>query len=400
MYMVTVQAIAEWHARRHSLEELRKAIQWDPGNAEYYVDRAHLLQVSLERVDINEVIHLYETATRLSPNRAQYWAELAGSYEWVGREEDARHAYERARQLFPNSPEINWKLGNFYIRAERTHEALQALQKTLSGSPEMRRSAFDLVWRAGVEPRLILQEMILADTEILLAYLNYLVETQLVDEAGTVWARLLEQRAPFEPRAVFPYLDALIRRERVDELRAAWAALMERSHSGARHRSLDGNLIANGSFEDEILNGGLDWRIEPVAGTMVSVDNQIFFDGTRSLRIRFDGGHNVEYSHVLQYVPVRPNSSYRFMGYLRAQGITTDSGPRFQILDARDPSRLSLSTEGVVGTLNWSPQHIQFKTGPETRLLVVRMVRPPSRMFDNLISGTVWIDHVVLTAAE
>ncbi len=400
MYVVTVQAIAKWHARRHSSEELRKAIQWDPGNAEYYVDRARILQFSLEGVDINEVIHLQEMATRLRPERAQYWAELAGSYEWAGREEEARHAYERARQLFPNSPEINWKLGNFYIRAARIREALPALQKTLSANAEMRRPAFDLVWRAGVGPQRILQEMIVADAEILLAYLSYLVETQRVDEAGVVWERLLEQQAPFDPRAVFSYFDALIQHERADELKMAWAALMERSRSGAHHRSFDGNLLTNGSFEGEILDGGLDWRVVPVEGAVVSVDSLVFFDGTRALRIRFDGKHNLDYSHVLQYVPVQPNSSYRFMGYLRAQGITTDSGPRFQILDARDPLRLSLSTEGVVGTLNWSLQQLQFKTGPDTHLLLVCLARSPSRMFDNLISGTVWIDHVVLTAAE
>ena len=399
-YLVAAQAMAEWHFRRHTAAEIRKAIRWDSHNPEYYVARARVLQVSLEGADINEVIRLYETATRLRPGRAEYWADLAGGYEWAGREEDARRAYERARELFPNSPAINWKLGNFYIRAERIPEALQALRKTLAGDPEMRRPVFDVVWRAGVNDRRVLHEMIPPDTKVLLAYLDYLVETQRLDEASTVWKELLDKTTPLEPQAAFPYLDALIQHQRVEELRAAWVALMERSRSGMQHRSLDGNLITNGSFEGEILNGGLDWRVSPVEGAVVSLDSLNFFDETRALRVRFDGQHNLDYSHVLEYVPVEPNSPYRFTGYIRAEEITSDSGPRFQILDVHDASRLSVSTEGVLGTLAWSPLQLQFRTGSETRLLIVRLVRPSSRLFDGRISGTVWIDRLSLTRVE
>src|SRR2546422_7554579 len=65
-----------------------------------------------------------------------------------------------------------------------------------------------------------------------------------------------------------------------------------------RHRSFDPNRITNGSFEDDILAGGLDWRVLPTEGVIVDVDSRAFFDGVRSLRIRFDGKHNVSYSHV------------------------------------------------------------------------------------------------------
>jgi len=54
----------------------------------------------------------------------------------------------------------------------------------------------------------------------------------------------------------------------------------------------------------------------------------------------------------------------------------------------------------VTGTRNWSPRQLEFRTGPKTRLAVVRVARPPSRMFDNRISGTLWIDRVSLIAVE
>src|SRR5712692_10482780 len=78
-YLVTTQAVAEWYFQEGTLEGLRKAIQWNSRNSEYYVTLARVLTNSVEGADVHEVIHLYEKATRLSPHRAPYWAELGGA---------------------------------------------------------------------------------------------------------------------------------------------------------------------------------------------------------------------------------------------------------------------------------------------------------------------------------
>ena len=82
------------------------------------------------------------------------------------------------------------------------------------------------------------------------------------------------------------------------------------------------------------------------------------------------------------------------------KGISTESGPRFQVFDAFDMGKLFLSTENTVGTSGWSSQHLEFKTTADTRLLIVRVARPLSEKLDNLIGGTVWIDRVSLTPEE
>ncbi len=400
IYLVGVQTVALWHFRRHSPDEVNKAIHWDRGNAEFYAERARLLQMSIEAADVNEIVRLYETATKLSPQRASYWAELGGSYEWAGRETDARRAYERAQQLFPRSPALNWKLGNFYLRSGRIDEALHAFQTSLLGEPEMAQPVFDLVWRAGIDNSTIVAEMIPRDPGVLGAYLNYLAGTQRLNEASQVWPRLLAAQGQLRPSAAFAYCDALIQAYKADELQAVWAALLEHNRALSAWRRLDYNQLTNGGFENEILNGGLDWRVARLEGVTVRVDNLNHFDGTRSLQITFDGSRNLEYGQVVQFVPVSANTTYRFAAYVRAKGITTDSGPRFVIQDARAASNLRVSTEEVIGTSDWSPQQAQFKTEPETRLLIVKLARRPSRMFDNRIAGTIWIDHVSLTAVD
>ncbi len=80
--------------------------------------------------------------------------------------------------------------------------------------------------------------------------------------------------------------------------------------------------------------------------------------------------------------------------------LTSSSGPRFEIYDAYDQNRLFLFTPGLTGTNGWQQQQLVFRTPPATRLLVVRVARPLSLKFDNQLSGTVWVDRLVLSPTE
>lgn len=400
IYLVFTQAVAAWFFRQGTPEGVRKAIQWDPRNPDYYASLARLVQLGLADGDVGVALHLYEKATQLSPHNADYWAELGAAYEWAGRLDDAQRALERAKLLFPNSPDINWRLGNFYLRTGKTEQAFQNFQKAMLGDPNMRRGAFDLAWHATDDGKLILAAMIPPRQDILFQYLDYLAETRRMEEANQVWERLLGLGARFEPKEAFPYLDALIARRQIDQLMAVWEKVLEKSAGEFRSRAADHNLITNGDFRSELLNGGLDWRVIPTEGVVVSVDGSGSRDGSHSLRIQFDGKNNIDYSHIFQYVPVKPNAKYRFSGYMRAQAITTDSGPRVQLVDAYDPGKMSLETDNLVSSVDWASQQLQFRTGPETRLLVLRVARPPSRKFDNQIAGTVWVGHLTLDAVE
>ena len=326
-WLAVAQAIAEWYFHRETLQGFRAAVRWDPRNPEYHAALARALEMSLEG-DVEEIVHEMEIATRLGPRRADYWAHLAAVHELRGDAGKAESAYQAAHRLFPNSPDINWKLGNYFVRSGRLIEAMRAFRTSLTGDSALQRPAFYIAWRATEDNDLILNELVPPEPERLLAYLAYLAETDRMDAARETWKRLMSLNAAFEPRAAFGYLDALIRARRLDELESAWNALAERfplqfpRDAGARQ------LIVNSGFEFPISNGGLDWRIGAVEGVTARMDRQFFYDGTHALRLDFDGSTNLAYAQLLQYVLVRPHTSYRFIGYIRSRGITTDSGPR------------------------------------------------------------------------
>src|SRR5204862_2946690 len=60
--------------------------------------------------------------------------------------------------------------------------------------------------------------------------------------------------------------------------------------------------------------------------------------GKHSLKLQFDGQENMDYGGPYQTAWVTPGV-YRFQGFVRADGITTDQGIRFRISGVRSEER-------------------------------------------------------------
>lgn len=396
-YAVLRRGIGAWYFQKKSPEGIRNAIRWDPYNAEYYDALATLRHLYADNENPNDQVKLYQRAVSLSPQNGHFWADLGMAYDWAGNRDEAMHAFEQATKRFPNSPEINWKLANFCIRTGRTSEGLQALRKVLIGGAVPREDVFALALSTTADENAILAETVPREAPFLFDYLNYQAKTGHMAGAKKAWERLIALKLPFDVPMTFFYLDTLIQKRETRQLADAWSALGRRFPEKAGSLNPAPNLVTNGGFESDMLNGGLGWRAVPVEGVRVSMDSQEAFEGKRSVRIDFDGTQNVDYGHLFQYVLVRPNTQYRFVGYMRADGVTTNSGARFQVFDAYDAGKEFFATENVIGTSAWAAQRLEFKTAADTHLLVIRIARPPSGKFDNKIAGTCWVDAVRLT---
>jgi tetratricopeptide (TPR) repeat protein len=391
------EAVAGGLAERNSPEAIRKAELWDPSNPEFPAQLGRALAAERADADPREVATAFERSARLGPNRADSWARLGEALDLAGDTAGAIRAYERALKIFPNDPSINWQFANLLVRSGDAARAAAPMRLAIAGDPLLRMGAFDLAWRAGI-PREQILGMIPARPETLSAYLDYLVASNRLDAAADVWQRLTAQPASFDLDAAFRYFDALLAARDVDRLVAVWTDLARHEPQRIRWQPSAPNRIANGGFEDAVLGGGFGWRIVPIEGAEVSLDGTMVHDGGRALSVQFDGKHNLDFGHVAQYVLVESDMSYRLIAYTRAEEITTDSGPRIAVCDPFDRAALSVETENLTGTTGWREESAEFRTGPKTRLIIVQVVRPPSRKLDNLIGGTMWLDDVSLTA--
>jgi Tetratricopeptide repeat len=396
IYFALRQAVAAWYFRDDLPQGVETAAKWDPANPQYADTLANLLHFYSENPDPNRIVALCETATRLSPNDAHYWADLGSAYDWAGRPQDAIRAFERARELFPNSPDINWRLANFYARANRAMQALPLLRNVLLAGGVQDKQAFLLVSRTGVSSEAVMTKMLPSRASAFVGYLNFELDAGNVRDADNVWAGLLKSGLPFKIEDPFFYIDALIRGRNTAAAAAVWRELAARFPEEIRSRTSPPNLITNGNFDFPILNGGFDWRVNPVAGTTVRINSTGRRDGGGSLQLDFDGTRNITYGDTFEFVQVRPNTPYEFSAELRSQGITTESGCRFQIYDQQEMPRLFLTTRNVTGDSDWTKQDISFQTGPSTNLIVVQIVRPASQKFDSKIAGRLFVRHVSL----
>jgi tetratricopeptide (TPR) repeat protein len=378
-----------------------RAARLDPSDADYRMKLGRMYQYSLTEIEPELALQQFRQAIELSPMDAQAWLDLGAALELQGKTTEAEAALRRADFLAPHLPGFQWAIGNFFLLHGNTDEAFKHFAGVLAGTDRYNGVIFNMAWKASGDANKILNEVIPPNVATEFSYLGYLVGAQHLPEAHQVWQRIAQSSARFSPRQAAGYIDSLNAARQPAEAYQVWQDLMRKGLIPGANASSGGNLIFNGDFEQPPLNMGFDWRIGDVAGAETSLDDAMFHSGAHAARIEFDGKLNVGYWHLYQFVKVEPGHSYRLRAFVKAEGITTDSGPRLEVRDAYDSRLLDRGSESITGsTEGWSPVSIDFSTGPKTELVMVDVIRPQSQRIDNQIAGKFWVDDVTLTAAE
>ena len=109
--------------------------------------------------------------------------------------------------------------------------------------------------------------------------------------------------------------------------------------------------------------------------------------GHRSLAISFDGPGVVD-AGVFQVITVKPNTTYQFSGHYRNGEMEGAGGLHFSLEDLYSSQSYFLSDELKFGSV-WKSVSAEFTTGPETKVLVLRVQRLPA---GSPLRGKIWID--------
>ena len=88
--------------------------------------------------------------------------------------------------------------------------------------------------------------------------------------------------------------------------------------------------------------------------------------------------------------------TYRLSAFVKSEDIVSASGPRLVIQEFYSNQELG-STDDLLGTTGWRQQVVNFVTGPEARLITLRVMRVPG---NPLIKGTFWLDDVQLATVS
>ena len=368
---------------------LEAAIRLEPGNAEYYDLLGRNFVLSGPSLD--QAITNYQSAVRLNPYQARYWLDLAGAYQIAGRTHEQGDSVEQAALAEPTAPQVAWEAANFFITQGDSDRALRYFRVVMANDSAAVDSALQLCWRATGDVQKIVDQALPPVPQVYLSFLGLLIRQQDAVGAKTVWEHLIGLGKPFSAKLALPYFRLLLLKQEPSEAKTAWDQLSHIDPSIKRYLPSRENLVVNGGFEQNMLNGGFDWWYSTHPQATLAIDTTEFRSGSRSLSVTFDG-HSVPGAPLLQYVVVKPNTNYEFRAESRSEDIDTASGPRFAIVDAYTNAPYVL-TDDTLGTSPWRPQRARFRTGPDTNVLLLQIVRDPPQP---LIRGKFWIDDVSL----
>src|ERR1022692_4516780 len=381
--------LASHLAATPDVSNLSKATRLEPSNAEY----RELLgrSLALSGANLNDAIANYRTALHLNPYVARYWLDLAGAYQVAGHTSEQEQSVEQAVEADPTTPHVAWEAANFFLVQGDQERALRNFRVVLANDPEAVDSALQLCWRATGDENEILDRALPRRPDLYLSFLRLLISKQEVAATENVWNHLIALNQEFSTKLAFPYFRFLIAKQEVAAAQTAWQQLAGVNPSLQAYLPSRENLIVSGGFEENVLNGGFDWWYESNAHAALAIDTSEFYNGTRSLSVTFDGLNPAD-AGILQFVVVKPNTGYEFSAQSRTEDIQSASGPRFSIVDAYTNASYVL-TDDLLDTNPWHEQHARFQTGPNTNLVLLRIVRQPGVP---LIRGKVWIDDLRL----
>ena len=386
-------ALASHYAASSNPQNWERAARIEPDNPATWYQLGRYRQLDFDNADIPLSISYYRRAIQLNPRSPYFKVDLASALEAVGNNDEADSYFRAAQAAYPISAEVSWKYGNFLLRQDRLPEAYVEIHRAAVVDPKLIPPAIALVWRSNPDIHLLLDQVLPDTAEAYSQALAFLTDAQNPTAALEVWRRLIAKDPHTDWKWVFMLTDMLVAQGKFEEAATVWHQAVEAD--GSSPPAYTGNsLVYNGGFEKDISGGGFGWRQIETKGADFDFDTDVKHSGARSARLIFDGTENLSYQGLSQEVLVSPNTHYRFQGFIRTDQISTESGMRFEIVDPKDQAHLDVLTPNETGTLPWTLEQADFTTGPQTRLIQIRLVRRPSERLDNDLRGTVWIDDV------
>jgi tetratricopeptide (TPR) repeat protein len=375
-----------------SKENFLRAIRLIPSSPDPYHRMSLFHEWEMKSIDLEESLRFLKEAIERNPFEQRYWLDLAQLLHLKGERKGSEQALEKAISVFPTGYRGRWVSATLLLQHGSFDKALPHFTYILSHYPNRSRLVYEISNRAIDDQDLLLEKLIPREASSINRYIGYLCEKGDYELAKKAWQKKVSYGFKSGREETIRYIEFLIGKGKLNEGFEAWKeALREEGLT----IPADGNLVTNGAFEqDKLLGGGFDWKIGKVKGAEISFDSSVASDGKRSLKIAFDGKENVNFHHVYQYVPLRPETEYLLRTSMKSDKITTRSGVKIEIIGIGP--RLYSASEPVTGTNEWNVMTLTFKTPAGSQGGMVRVRREETQKLDRFIGGTVWIDDVQL----
>jgi len=252
-------------------------------------------------------------------------------------------------------------------------------------------SALRACWRVRPDTDALLRDAVPARTDSLISFLSLLSGKQETEGAIKTWDRLAQLHQKFQNRYLYEYVRYLIAVRRPDAAMSAWEQTADTLGLSA-YLPTEDNLVVNGDFSLDILNGGFDWTYVNRTGVRPLLDPSDFREGHRSLSLTFEGP-GISDAGIQQLIPVRGATTYNFSAYYKSADFEGAGGPQIVLRDAYTGASLYAS-DPLNDADFWKEVHSKITTPGSTTLLLLAIERFPA---GSPIRGKLWLDDFALS---
>ena len=228
----------------------------------------------------------------------------------------------------------------------------------------------------------------------LLGLLDLLDSQKETAPAARVWTQLAQLRQPLPPQLASIYIRYLVGQHEVDQARLVWQQAAT-SVWAVGLSAFAGESDRQRRLQPERTERRIRLAVYQSKEVSLALDPTQSHGGHRSLLITFDA-QKIDDAGIGQLVPVQPSTGYDFSAYFKASDIQGAGGPRFAIQDLYTATTYFASDQ-LKNADFWKQVSGSFTTGPDTKLLLLRIQREPPGM---PIRGKLWIDTVRLAGQE
>jgi hypothetical protein len=390
------QCLAAWYGDHVELASLQRATRFDPGNADYHNHLGRYYELVTR--DPAAAVAPYRAAVELNPHSARYWFDLASAYQVQGDITNQTWALEHATAADPTTPDVAWEAANLYLVRGQNEKALREFRVVLANDPSLAGTAIQFCWRIQPDVDALLRDVVPPRSDAYISFLSLLMQKEQTAGTAKVWNALMQVQQPFDLRFVFEYFHYLVLHKDGPQALLVWQQAASRFGLSA-YLPTRSNLIVNGNFSLDVLNGGFDWQYHKNPSVELTLDPGEFHGGRRSLLINFDGP-GIADAGIFQLIPVRPDTTYVFSSYYKNDSeLQGAGGPHFAIQDVYNQNIYFDSGELKEAAGFWKSVDGEFTTGPECSLVMLRIRRLPE---GSPIRGKLWVDdfHLAKKTSE
>ena len=389
LFLAGKEFVASVLASRPELSQLERAVWLSPGNADYRHRLGRYFAFAVG--DPQSAIASFRAAVALNPHNARYWFDLAAAYQVTGDITEQRTALDRALEAEPTAPDVAWEAANFFLIDGDIDRALREFRVVIENDMALVDASLRACWRVRPDPDVLLRDVVPPRSDSLIAFLHLLMNYKEIDGTTKTWERLTHVHERFGNRYLYEYVNYLIAAHRPDAAMTAWAQSADVLGLSA-YQPTEDNLVVNGDFSLDILNGGFDWTYVDRTGVKPVLDPSDFHQGHRSLFLTFEGP-GINDAGISQLIPVHGATTYDFSAYYKSAEFEGAGGPEIVLRDAYTGEPV-FASEPLNGADFWKELHSQVTIPNSTTLLRLAIERFPA---GSPIRGKLWLDDFELS---